>query len=34
MRLEVGDKFAGNLVVIVVNLVVFLQGGVDLKIDV
>ena len=34
MRLKVGDKFAGNLVVIVVNLVVFLQGGVDLKIDV
>ena len=29
MRLEIGDKFAGNSVVIVVNLVVFLQGGVD-----
>ena len=34
MRLEVGDKFAGNVVAIVVNLVVLLQGGVDLKIDV
>ena len=34
MRLEVGDKFAGNVVAIVVNLVVLLRVGVDSHLEV